>query len=65
MQALHSATDAWAKIYTYDAMKQWFAACVFEDVNPQNDFNILFGKLLLSMHSGVFSEASKMKLAPI
>jgi hypothetical protein len=62
MQALHSAVDVWTRIYTYERMKQWFAACVRDNVNPHNDFNILFGKLLLSMHSGVFSQASTMQL---
>jgi hypothetical protein len=65
VQALHSATDVWTSIYTYERMKQRFVACVHESVNPHNDFNILFGKLLLSMHSGVFSQASTEQLAEL
>ncbi len=63
VQALHSATDVWTNIYTYERMKQWLVACVRENINPHNDFNILLGKLLLSMHSGLFSQASAMNLA--
>jgi uncharacterized UBP type Zn finger protein len=49
-------------VYTNERMKQWFVACVRENVNPHDDFNILLGKLLLSMQSGLFSQASVMKL---
>src|ERR1700691_6006063 len=62
VQVLHSI-DAWTNIYTRERMKQWFVACVRENVNPHYDFNISLGKLLLSMHSDVFSQASKIKLA--